>query len=59
MSQQLFADIRSFFSDVNQNPEARVVILTGNGKNFCAGIDIKEFGTYFNVDDATGSYFNI
>lgn len=40
----MFSDLASFFTDVNKDPEARVVILTGNGKNFCAGIDLTAFG---------------
>ncbi|KAJ4822224.1 hypothetical protein Tsubulata_026458, partial [Turnera subulata] len=29
----------------DQNPDASVIILSGSGDNFCAGIDVKVFST--------------
>lgn len=34
-------EMRQIFEDLHENPEARVIILAGEGKNFCAGIDLQ------------------
>ena len=33
-------EMRAVFQELHLNPEARVIVLSGNGKNFCAGIDL-------------------
>ncbi|MCR9290824.1 MAG: crotonase/enoyl-CoA hydratase family protein [Bacteroidetes bacterium] len=44
-------EMRTIFNDLHDNPEARVIVLTGEGKHFCAGIDletlmgIQQYGT--------------
>jgi len=38
---QLAADLDSLLEEIEADPEARVVILTGAGRGFCAGADIK------------------
>lgn len=44
--QQLYTEIREFFSHlVDYLPRARVVVLAGRGKHFCAGNDLAEFQT--------------
>lgn len=37
----LYRDVAAVFEDVNANPEVRVAILTGAGRCFCAGRDLK------------------
>lgn len=37
---EMIADLRKLVSDVRNDPGARVVIFTGNGRAFCAGADI-------------------
>ncbi len=32
--------MKTVFEELDENPEVRVIILSGEGKNFCAGIDI-------------------
>ena len=49
-SSQFFADLASFFTAINKDPEVRVVILTGNGKCFTAGLDLKEFASVFDFE---------
>ncbi|WP_433213895.1 enoyl-CoA hydratase/isomerase family protein [Microtetraspora malaysiensis] len=39
-------EIRGIAQTINTDPAVRVVILTGTGKAFCAGSDIKELDTY-------------
>lgn len=34
-------EMKQVFEDMNENPEVRVVILAGEGKHFCAGIDLE------------------
>ena len=34
------AELLEVFTDLGQNKEVRVMVLTGNGKSFCAGADI-------------------
>ena len=44
--QQLYREIRQFFGHlVHYLPQARVVVLAGRGKHFCAGNDLAEFQT--------------
>ncbi len=33
-------EMQSIFESLNDNPEARVIVLSGEGKHFCAGIDL-------------------
>ena len=34
-------EMKSVFEELHENPEARVIVLTGEGKHFCAGIDLE------------------
>jgi len=43
MSAQLWEDLQSCFEWLDQEPSVRVVILAGNGKHFCAGLDLSMF----------------
>ena len=44
MTSQLVADLHASLDDVAADPEARVVILTGAGRGFCAGLDLGGYG---------------
>lgn len=37
---QAWKEMQTIFEDMDQDPEVRVVILSGEGKHFCAGIDL-------------------
>jgi enoyl-CoA hydratase len=44
MSRELVADLHDALAAVADDRECRVVILTGAGRGFCAGLDLKETG---------------
>jgi len=41
LNAESWVEMKSIFESLHKNPEARVIILTGEGKNFCAGIDLQ------------------
>jgi enoyl-CoA hydratase len=45
LSRELRQDFVAAFTNCIDNPDTRVVILTGNGEAFCAGFDLKELGS--------------
>jgi enoyl-CoA hydratase len=40
LNKQAWDEMKSIFEEADQNPEVRVIILSGEGKHFCAGIDL-------------------
>ena len=40
LNQQAWADMKAIFEEADKNPEIRCIILSGEGKHFCAGIDL-------------------
>ena len=31
-------------ADIGDDPAARVLVVTGEGRGFCSGLDVREFG---------------
>ena len=44
ISFELVADLYDALDEVGADPECRVVVLTGSGRGFCAGLDLKDWG---------------
>jgi enoyl-CoA hydratase/carnithine racemase len=42
MNRQLVDEVRQLFTDLYWRRDVRVVVLTGAGRTFCAGLDLKE-----------------
>ena len=49
-NQEVIAGTQAAFKSASRNPEVRCVLLTGKGKVFSAGQDVKEFGQAGEVD---------
>lgn len=45
MNAAMWVELQSCFEWLDQEPSVRCVILAGNGKHFCAGIDLGMFGS--------------
>ncbi len=41
LNDEAWREMKQIFESLHKNPEARVIVLTGEGNNFCAGIDLK------------------
>lgn len=41
---ELLADLHDMLQRAQEDPDTRVIVLTGAGRAFCAGDDLKEFG---------------
>jgi 2-(1,2-epoxy-1,2-dihydrophenyl)acetyl-CoA isomerase len=48
-------DMLEMVREVENNPQVRVLLLTGAGKNFCAGGNVKEFGDKLDMNGAERS----
>ena len=40
LHREAWAEMKAVFEHLDEQPEVRVIILSGEGKNFCAGIDL-------------------
>ncbi|WNJ20002.1 crotonase/enoyl-CoA hydratase family protein [Pontibacter sp. G13] len=52
----MWEEMRAIFEHLHQEPEARVIVLSGEGKHFCAGIDLELLMSLqsFNQTDCEG-----
>ena len=45
-------ELEAFFTDVNDNDDVRAIVVTGEGKAFCAGMDLATGGNVFGLDES-------
>lgn len=50
LSLQFWKEVELAFGWVHDQTDVRVAILSGNGKHFCAGIDLEDFGGVLNQE---------
>ena len=50
-------DLEALFQELKFDSKTRVVILTGAGRGFCAGLDLKEMGEVTKVDDKMRGWY--
>ena len=48
---QMVTDLRDYFGGMMENTDTRVIVMRGEGRAFCAGLDIKQAG---NPVDSSG-----
>lgn len=53
MSIELCLDLKAAFEEAGRDNECRVVILTGAGRGFCSGLDLKDHSIIPNIDGLT------
>jgi enoyl-CoA hydratase len=51
MTHELVADLHAVLDEVHADRSCRVVVLTGEGRGFCAGLDLKEGATVPGTED--------
>lgn len=42
LNRQMYAELEQSFRDAHRDPEVRCVVLTGNGRSFCSGDDVRQ-----------------
>ncbi len=47
---QMVTDLRDYFGGLAENTDTRVVVMRGEGRAFCAGLDIKQAGDMVDSD---------
>ncbi len=45
LSFELAADLHDALDEVGGDPDCKAVVLTGEGRGFCSGLDLQDFGT--------------
>jgi enoyl-CoA hydratase/carnithine racemase len=52
IDEAMMLELASTFSSLAVDPSTRVVLVTGEGRGFCAGVDLRDFGPSMTPDDA-------
>ncbi len=51
LNQKAWIEMKLAFEQLDENPEVRVIVLSGEGKHFCAGIDLEMLMSVQSVND--------
>jgi Delta3,5-Delta2,4-dienoyl-CoA isomerase len=51
MNKTFFTELKLLFTALNEHPDLRVVVLTGSGKCFTAGLDLVEAPSIFQFEE--------
>jgi enoyl-CoA hydratase/carnithine racemase len=54
LNRPLIEELRHFFTDLRERHDVRVIVLRGAGTSFCAGLDLKEYGSNDRGDQSQG-----
>lgn len=49
-------ELLHFYKEVNNNDDVRVIVVTGSGRAFCAGMDLTEGGSTFSSYESADDY---
>ncbi|MEQ9480470.1 MAG: crotonase/enoyl-CoA hydratase family protein [Algiphilus sp.] len=49
---QMANELEQFFRDINGDDSVRAIVVTGEGKAFCAGMDLSAEGNVFGLDES-------
>ena len=52
INEEMMLELRSTFESLAVDRSTRVVVVTGEGRGFCAGVDLRDFGPSMTPDDA-------
>jgi 2-(1,2-epoxy-1,2-dihydrophenyl)acetyl-CoA isomerase len=61
VNMQMHRELAAALATIRRDADIRALVITGNGKAFCAGQDLTEFGSHgpdFRVDDHVRATFN-
>lgn len=58
LNRQMVADLTQAFDDLRQERRVRVIILTGAGAHFCAGIDLAQWQDVTSTPEALQQYYD-
>jgi len=50
MNSIMIQEITDIFCELDRNPEIRIIVLSGNGQSFCAGVDLEEMRSIGQMD---------
>ena len=53
LSPQMIEDLNICFDNLNKNKKTKIIILSSNGKSFCAGGDLEWMKSQISADRAT------
>ena len=42
LNRQMYVELEQAFRDAHRDPDVRCVVLTGNGRAFCSGDDVRQ-----------------